>query len=81
MRQYHVVVRNDRTGRDIYMTRSPETHDTACTILKKLMPISRSRPNLRHMLVEANKLTNGYALVGEGPSRVRQSRHRRKKHA
>lgn len=67
-RLYHVVVRDDRTGVDSYMTVRPESHHHATVILSKQTPIARSRPHLRYLLVEASTKTNRYAKAGEGPS-------------
>lgn len=35
-RMYHVIVRNMKTGKKIYMTQKPVTHKEGCTILSKL---------------------------------------------
>ena len=36
MRMYHVIVINERTGRKVYMTRTPVTHAEGCTMLSKI---------------------------------------------
>ena len=51
MRMYHVIVRNDRTNMDTYMTVKPVTHAEGCVILSKLM---RRPKHLRAMLVNVN---------------------------
>lgn len=33
---FHVVVKNIKTGKKVYMTTSPVTHKEGCTILSKL---------------------------------------------
>lgn len=51
-RQYHVIVKNERTGRVARMTLVPVLHDEACTILRKLAP----HPDTRALLVAVRKL-------------------------
>ena len=50
-RTYHVIVKNERTGRSTRMTLLPVTHDEGCTILRKLAP----HKDTRAMLVLAGK--------------------------
>lgn len=75
-RLYHVVIRNDRTGIDGYLTVRPETHPHAVTIMSKQTPIRKGYPHLRYLLVEASAKTNAYAKAGEGPAPSRKSNPR-----
>ncbi len=61
-RLYHVVVHNDRTGVDIYMTATPATHAEACTIKSKLIPDSRRPAHLRTILKEVPREAEGGTL-------------------
>lgn len=50
---YHLVVRNDKSGEDTYMTSNPVTHQEACTMKSKMIPDTRRPKHLRTMLIEA----------------------------
>lgn len=58
-RLFHIVVRNDKTGADTYMTATPVTHDEAVTIKRKMIPDTRRPSHLRTMLVPAGTNSNG----------------------
>lgn len=51
-RLYHVVVRNDRTKEDHYLTATPVTHDEAHRIMSKALPSSRRPAHTRIMVKE-----------------------------
>lgn len=55
-RLYHVIVRNDRTGEDIVMTRYPCPHREAVTIKSKLIPDTRRPAWCRSMLLPADDI-------------------------
>lgn len=50
---FHVIVRNDRTGEDTYMTRYPCSHREAVTIKSKLIPDTRRPAWCRTMIIPA----------------------------
>lgn len=57
-RKYHIVVRNDRTGRDTYQTGYPMRHVECMTMMRKLTPDAQRpaywRKQCRTLLVEVS---------------------------
>lgn len=51
MRLYHIVRVNDKTGARTTMTAFPMSHKECCTVLSKMLDISRY-PDLRNILEE-----------------------------
>jgi hypothetical protein len=49
IRLYHVVVINIKTGEKTYMTASPEKHDAACVLLRKLTKYTFRRNQLEEV--------------------------------
>ena len=51
MRMYHVIVKVIKTGKVIYMTSTPVTHEQGCVLLSKLTHY----PWRQEMLLEATQ--------------------------
>jgi hypothetical protein len=51
-RLYHVVLRNQRTGMDTYLSAHPMVHSEATTFLSKVVPLKKGQDHLLHLLVE-----------------------------
>jgi hypothetical protein len=51
-RRYHVITLNEKTGRKVYNTATPVTHEEGCTILRKMRPY----PTTRHQLEDVTTM-------------------------
>jgi hypothetical protein len=49
-RLYHVVIIVERTGRKIYMTETPVSHEEGCRMLSKITPYTWRRKQLEEVL-------------------------------
>ena len=56
--RFHLIIRNDRTKVDTYMTSSPVTHDEGCTLLRKTPPYKHGRA----LLVDATGVEPGLVM-------------------
>ena len=43
MKMYHVIIINEKTGKKVYMTLKPESHEKACILKSKINPNHKFR--------------------------------------